>query len=92
MPKHFGSSMRFIPVNKDSITLADDFKEGKKYDMLLEIIPEVEDDFFREVFVEYKGRRQKAKFYISKTRKNSSIDGSEQGPREGSLSPKPNNA
>jgi len=71
-PRINDSAIKFIPFNRGGEKIIDGFQEGKHYNILLEMGASKDDDnFFREVYVEHRGKRKEAKLYISKIRKNS---------------------
>ena len=66
---------KYVPINEGSKRVAEELQEGKtKYDVHIEIKPDEDpSEFFRQIFVEKKGRK-KVKLYISKVRRNSTED------------------
>ena len=62
---------KYVPINEGSKRVAEELQEGKtKYNVHIEIKPnEDPNEFFRQIFVEKKGRKR-VKLYISKVRRN----------------------
>jgi len=58
-PRINDSAIKFIPFNRGGEKIIDGFQEGKHYNILLEMGASKDDDnFFREVYVEHRGKRK----------------------------------